>query len=1087
VYLTIDYGREEMLREKTKIHPTRMVLAILLSVAMLLTMTPVLAHADGTTTASEDAAGSGSDSGAAKSAKKSVAPMAYAFDPPGAESRVTTWTEFRNAWMDARVSVIRVMNDISKGTTTGTNLPALTRSLKIVGDGSARSIDFGPSSSANAMNLGTKAASSPATLGIYNIKLSSSATASQTALVRTDAAAAGWTIILSDVSRAAGSTTVALLVNVPTGKVILDETVNWPMSGSYASYDSRGVVVTTAGYSFGAITAADITVTEGANVTFTGGSIALYAKNAGKVTFEKNSVTNINVSGSAIHGRQIEFKEGAQADFTTAARTVINITGSGTSYFKAQPGAYIDLTNTWTGDGASVESASGADDGACPSRCIGFNKIRAGDIFEVDGATVTGVSNGNASEGMYGGVYSFKGTGLKINIKNAGKLIGTSNGGMAAFVSDVPSGTITVDGLGSLIELTSYRGLRWIAATMRFRAGSNQAFNITNYAEVHITKGYYDQGKSDTTTHPAVGVQSAAVDTGQVAALRLGIGANKSLNVSGGGKLYVVNKGNGRVLDPGDTDGNNLQGGWNAGVEIGDNNFNFNVSGKDSIISLVADSGAAFNAYTKSGVNVTVDKGASFVAAGKTKTYDAGTFRASGGKCNFDFDNVGSLDFRNNRAGGGQLFRTGTDSVINSVNSEISLWHIGTDLEDGPGLYFPKINYRLSGINFGTVTDSNWPGFAEQYGQMTNYSRMSGNNETVFSLGLDRSGTYTFAGANAGYGAQTPLTAAVVPYGTGIATNVDIALSGPDAGRFTLDPRGMTETIKGSADTPTNVPFTIVPKTGLAARDQAYTATVTLTGDNGIHASFDVSFKVSTGTGGGNGDGGNGDGNGGNGSGGNGNGDGTGGGTGPGTGPGTGTGTGGGTDKVNDGSGNTPDKVQATSTFPNVVKIRTPLKTIYLTKNKKYKIPFVLDTVKGKPIKDSKLKVTTSNPKVAKVSKSGTSYKIKALKKGKATVTINAQNGKKVRIKVVVQKKKIALKKFKAKMPKKLKKGKTYQIKISKLTKKASNISTVTFKSSKKKIATVDKAGKITALKKGKVKITVKVGKKKISKVIRIK
>jgi uncharacterized protein YjdB len=171
----------------------------------------------------------------------------------------------------------------------------------------------------------------------------------------------------------------------------------------------------------------------------------------------------------------------------------------------------------------------------------------------------------------------------------------------------------------------------------------------------------------------------------------------------------------------------------------------------------------------------------------------------------------------------------------------------------------------------------------------------------------------------------------------------------------------------------------------------------------------------------------------------------------------------------------------------NVVKIRTPLTTVYLTKNKTYKIPCVLDTVNGKAINDSKLKVTSSKPKIAKVVKSGTTYKIKALKKGKATITIQAQNGTKKAIKVVVQKKNIVLKKFAVKAPKSLKKGKTYHLKISKRTKNASNISTVTFKSSNRKIATVDKAGKIKAVKKGKVKITIKVGKKKLTKTIRIK
>jgi hypothetical protein len=176
--------------------------------------------------------------------------------------------------------------------------------------------------------------------------------------------------------------------------------------------------------------------------------------------------------------------------------------------------------------------------------------------------------------------------------------------------------------------------------------------------------------------------------------------------------------------------------------------------------------------------------------------------------------------------------------------------------------------------------------------------------------------------------------------------------------------------------------------------------------------------------------------------------------------------------------------------IPNVQKIRTPLKTIYLTKGKSYKIPYALDTVGGKPISDAGMTVTADNakkpgsPAVAKVLKSmkggNAVYSVKAQKIGKSTVTLKAQNGKAIKVKVVVQKKKVSLKKFKTKLAKSLKKGKSYQIKINGLTKKASNINTVTFKSSKKSVATVDAAGKVTAIKKGTVKITVKAGSKKV-------
>ncbi|MDR0518739.1 MAG: Ig-like domain-containing protein [Clostridiales Family XIII bacterium] len=177
-------------------------------------------------------------------------------------------------------------------------------------------------------------------------------------------------------------------------------------------------------------------------------------------------------------------------------------------------------------------------------------------------------------------------------------------------------------------------------------------------------------------------------------------------------------------------------------------------------------------------------------------------------------------------------------------------------------------------------------------------------------------------------------------------------------------------------------------------------------------------------------------------------------------------------------------------------KIRTPLKTIYLTKGGSYNVPFVID-VPGKKFADSAgmtvkaSKVKTTNAKasgkkaVVKVTKRGRAhYRIKALRTGKATVTFRLNDGAVMKVRVIVQKKNVSLKKYRVQLPKKLKKGKLYQIRISGMTKKASNIRTVTFKSSKKSIVTVDRAGKVTPLKKGKAKITVKVG--KIKKIIKV-
>jgi hypothetical protein len=67
-----------------------------------------------------------------------------------------------------------------------------------------------------------------------------------------------------------------------------------------------------------------------------------------------------------------------------------------------------------------------------------------------------------------------------------------------------------------------------------------------------------------------------------------------------------------------------------------------------------------------------------------------------------------------------------------------------------------------------------------------------------------------------------------------------------------------------------------------------------------------------------------------------------------------------------------------------------------------------------------------------------------------------------------------------------IQKGKTKQLKLKVIPAKATDLK-VTFKSNKKKIVSVDKAGMLTALKKGKAKITVKVGNKTFAKTVTVK
>jgi|GEM_PF-2528335 len=118
-------------------------------------------------------------------------------------------------------------------------------------------------------------------------------------------------------------------------------------------------------------------------------------------------------------------------------------------------------------------------------------------------------------------------------------------------------------------------------------------------------------------------------------------------------------------------------------------------------------------------------------------------------------------------------------------------------------------------------------------GNITLYAHWSAD------IALNISGTHTFANAEYSYSAQTPLSVTITNTGTdsGSVSNLEAALSGAGLGSFTI-----TQPLSTTLATGGSTSFTVVPKTGLAVG--THTATVTVTGDNEISKTFDVSFTV---------------------------------------------------------------------------------------------------------------------------------------------------------------------------------------------------------------------------------------------------
>ena len=135
---------------------------------------------------------------------------------------------------------------------------------------------------------------------------------------------------------------------------------------------------------------------------------------------------------------------------------------------------------------------------------------------------------------------------------------------------------------------------------------------------------------------------------------------------------------------------------------------------------------------------------------------------------------------------------------------------------------------------------------------------------------------------------------------------------------------------------------------------------------------------------------------------------------------------------------------------------------------------------------DSIAKWKSSNNKIATVDKKG---KITAKKTGTATITVRTKKGATASVKVKVQNGKVTTKELTITnvTDKKLtlKKGKTFKIKTS--VTPITSPDKISYASSNKKIVTVDKKGKLKAIKKGTATITVKSGKKTVKFKVNVK
>jgi acetoacetate decarboxylase len=107
----------------------------------------------------------------------------------------------------------------------------------------------------------------------------------------------------------------------------------------------------------------------------------------------------------------------------------------------------------------------------------------------------------------------------------------------------------------------------------------------------------------------------------------------------------------------------------------------------------------------------------------------------------------------------------------------------------------------------------------------------------TYGISHNVTGTLTFPAVAVGYGGQTGKDVTISNTGNQATGSLTVALSGTNSGSFTLSQTAISSIAAGKIHY-----LSVVPKTGLAIG--TYNATVTVSGGNGITASFNVSFMV---------------------------------------------------------------------------------------------------------------------------------------------------------------------------------------------------------------------------------------------------
>lgn len=314
--------------------------------------------------------------------------------------------------------------------------------------------------------------------------------------------------------------------------------------------------------------------------------------------------------------------------------------------------------------------------------------------FSIKGASTLKMKGDISRTGEEGGLFIINGNATYLNVLEGSAFISHSKNSPAVLLQSV-GGQFNVSD-GSYLKLRSDGQGNTLGATLRFRLLGDMTFNVTDKSKIDIEK-----------------------TAGNAPAIRM-YGGNNKINVSGASEFIVKNAGNGRPENPGgDGDNQGIQ------YKSGHNN-EFNLLDEDSSVFIDAENGAAIDAGSQ-GININAGEGTFFTARGNTASTTRGIF--NGGALTFSMTAPKYFDFRNDA--GGYIFETDRSASFSSTSSDLAVWGKIANLDGDPTCRWDLLDFSMSGTNFGTLNSTTNPTMEAEFGAVTNYSRMSANNQTA--------------------------------------------------------------------------------------------------------------------------------------------------------------------------------------------------------------------------------------------------------------------------------------------------------------------------------------------------------------------